>query len=435
MSVIAFEILLILLLIIANGIFAMSEMAIVSARKARLQQLANAGDESARAALELANNPDRFLSTVQIGITLVGILAGAFGGATIAEQIGAAINRVPVLAPYGEAIGILIVVLVITFLSVIVGELVPKRFALNKPERIAAFVARPMNFISRLATPFVSLFSFSTNLVFRILRLQPSTEPPVTEEEIKVLIEQGTQAGIFEETEQDLVARVFRLGDRRVAALMTPRPDIFWLDINSSPEEILHRITSSHFSRFPICRDVVDNVVGVVKAKEYLAGRLNDSDVSLENFIKQPLYVPETTTALRVLEMFKSTNSHLALVVDEYGALQGLVTTNDFLEAIAGEAAQMNMGDAPDIVQRDDGSWLVDASIPIDEFEEFFALKPFNDGDYQTLAGLILAAAGHIPAIAEVIEIKNLRFEIMDMDGRRIDKALVTYAESERQKE
>lgn len=430
MQVIAFEVLLILLLIFANGIFAMSEMAIVSARKIRLQQLAEKGDTTARTALELANNPDRLLSTVQIGITLIGILAGAFGGATIAEQIALQINQISALSGYGEAIGLIIVVTAITYLSLVIGELVPKRLALSNAERIAVLIARPMRFLSRLATPFVALLSFSTNVVFKILRLRPSDEPPVTEEEIKILIEQGTQAGVFEETEQNLVGRVFRLGDRRVSALMTPRPDIFWLDINAPEAETLQKIAACQYSRFPVCRGAIDNVVGTLKAKEYLAAKLSDATVSLDAFIRDPLFVPETSSAFQVLEMFKTARTHLALVIDEYGTIEGLVTTNDFLEAIAGEAAQINAEESL-IVRRDDGSYLVDAALPVDEFRDFFTVELDADGDYQTLAGLILARLRHFPSVAESFEINDLRLEIVDMDGRRIDKVLVSRFEIE----
>ena len=432
MNVIIFEVLLILLLIFANGIFAMSEMAIVSARKIRLQQFADNGDETARVALELANTPDRLLSTVQIGITLIGILAGAFGGATIAEQIALQINQIAVLNGYGEAIGLMIVVTAITYLSLVIGELVPKRLALNNPERIAVLIARPMRFLSWLATPFVALLGFSTNAVFKVLRLRPSIDPPVTEEEIKILIEQGTQAGVFEETEQDLVGRVFRLGDRRISALMTPRPDIFWLDINAPEAETLQKIAACEYSRFPVCRNTIDNIVGTLKAKEYLAAKLGDSNVSLDTFIREPLFVPETSSAFQVLEMFKTARTHLALIIDEYGTIEGLVTTNDFLEAIAGEAAQMNAEDSL-IVRRDDGSYLIDAALPIDEFKDFFAVEMDEDGDYQTLAGLILAKLRHFPSVAESFELNDLRLEIVDMDGRRIDKVLVSRFEKEKE--
>ena len=427
MSVIAFEILLIILLVFANGIFAMSEMAIVSARKARLQQLANAGDAKARAALELANSPDRFLSTVQIGITLVGILAGAFGGATIAEQIDAYIGEIfPTLDPYGETIGLVVVVLSITYLSLVFGELVPKRFALNRPERIASVVAQPMNLLSRLAAPFVSLLSFSSNVIFKIFGVKASTEPPVTEEEIKVLIEQGTQAGVFEETEQDLVKSVFRLADRRVGALMTPRRDIDWIDANAPPSEIRRLMSKSLYSRFPVCEGAVDNVIGVVKAKDYLV--LPDETASLQSVLKQPLFVPETTTALQTLESFKDAHTHIGLIIDEHGAVEGLVTTNDILEAIVGDIA-LPAGQAESFaVQREDGSWLLDGALPIDEFKEIFSVAKLpdeNKSGYHTLAGFIFMFLGRIPTTADYFEWNGLRFEIMDMDGNRIDKVLV----------
>jgi putative hemolysin len=426
MSIIVFEVLLIILLVFANGIFAMSEMAIVSARKARLQQLANDGDAKAQAALELANSPDRFLSTVQIGITLVGILAGAFGGATIAEQIALRVGVVPALAPYGEAIGLGIVVLSITYLSLIFGELVPKRLALNNPERIASIVAKPMNLLSKIASPFVSLLSFSSSVIFKMLGVKTSNEPPITEEEIKVLIEQGTQAGVFEETEQDLVESVFRLADRRVGALMTPRRDVIWIDVNAQPSEIRRQMSESHYSRFPICQGAVDNVIGVVKAKDYLA--LSGETASLQSVLKQPLFVPETTTALQTLESFKSSHTHIALIIDEHGAVEGLVTTNDILEAIVGDIA-LPAGQAESYaVQREDGSWLLDGALPIDEFKEIFSvarLPDENKSGYHTLAGFILMFLGRIPTTADHFEWNNLRFEVMDMDGNRIDKVLV----------
>lgn len=426
MSVIAFEILLIILLIFANGVFAMSEMAIVSARKARLHQLAKAGDAKAQSALELAEAPDRFLSTVQIGITLVGILAGAFGGATIAEQIGAYISAQPGLAPYGEAIGLGIVVLAITYLSLVFGELVPKRLALNNPERIAAFMAQPMNLLSKLSAPFVRLLSFSSSLILRIFGFKPSNEPPVTEEEIKVLIEQGTQAGVFEETEQNLVESVFRLGDRRVGALMTPRREIVWIDRRASRAEIRRKMAESHYSRFPVCNGAIDNVIGVIKAKDYLA--LPEETASLQLVLKQPLFVPETVTALHTLELFKRSHTHIALIVDEHGAVEGLVTTNDVLEAIIGDIAlPANQSDLY-ALQREDGSWLLDGALPIDEFKEIFSISRLTGeekGAYQTLAGFILMHLGRIPAAADYFEWNGLHFEIMDMDGNRIDKVLV----------
>jgi len=432
MSAVSFEILFIVLLLVANGVFAMSEMAIVSARKARLQRLAEEGDARARAALELANAPDRFLSTIQIGITMVGILAGAFGGATIAEQLGVRVSRVPALAPYGEAIGLAVVVLVITYLSLVIGELVPKRLALNHPERIARLMARPMRWLSRAASPVVSLLSVSTSAILRVLRMKASTEPPVTEEEIKVLIEQGTQAGVFEEAEQEMIESVFKLTDRSVDALMTPRPDIIWLDIDDAPEVLQRKIAESRYSRFPVSQGRIDNLLGVVKAKDLLETCLCGRTIDLRAALKQPLFVPESTSAMQVLEMFKAASTHLALVIDEYGAIEGLVTTNDILEAIVGDIAPQGTQGDEEAVRREDGSWLLDGGLSVDEFKEIFRVGklPCEDrGAYHTLAGFILFQMGHVPHVADHFEWRGLRFEVMDMDGKRIDKVLVMATE------
>jgi putative hemolysin len=428
MAEITFEILFIVLLLVGNGVFAMSELAIVSARKVRLRQMCESGDSRACAALDLAISPDRFLSTIQIGITLVGILAGAFGGATIAEQLGQQISRVPSLAPYGEAIGVGIVVLGITYFSLIIGELVPKRFALNHPEQIAKLVARPMKLLSRIMSPIVSLLSVSTSAVLTLLRMKQPTEPPVTEDEIRILIEQGTQAGVFEEAEQEMVQQVFKLADRRVVSLMTPRLDIVWLDVRASREELRKTIAESHFSRFPVCRDSFDEILGVVKAKDMLALCLGDEEMNLTSVMKSPLFVPESRSALEVLEVFKSSATHLALIVNEYGSIEGLVTTNDILEAIVGDIAPANPQFESYATQREDGSWLLDGALPIDEFKEIFDVRllPSEErADYQTLAGFILFYLGRVPQAADHFQWNGLRFEIMDMDGKRIDKVLV----------
>lgn len=429
MSVIILEIAFILTLLLANGIFAMSELAIVSARKVRLQRMAKSGDANAQAALVLAESPERFLSTIQIGITLVGILAGALGGATIAEQLGAQIATVPTLARYGEAIGIAIVVLVITYLSLIIGELVPKRLALSHPERIAILVAGPMRKLSAVASPLVSILSVSTSAVLSLLRLKASTEPPVTEEEVKVLIEQGTQAGVFEEAEQEMIESVFKLTDRSVEALMTPRPNIVWLDINN-PEDVRLKVAQSHYSRFPVCRGSLDNPLGVVKAKDFLSHCLAGEPLDLQSILKQPLFIPESTTAMKALKMFKTARTHLALIVDEYGAVEGLVTTNDVLEAIVGDIGPVQRRIERGAVRRQDGSWLLDGALPVDEVKEILSLErlPGEERDsYCTLAGFVLYCFGHIPHEGEHFEWQGVRFEVVDMDGKRIDKVLAKH--------
>ncbi len=432
MSSITLEILLLFLLIVANGIFSMSEMAIISSRKVRLQNMANQGNKKARVALELAEAPNRFLSTVQVGITLIGILAGAFGGATISEKLAENLNQIPLLAPYSQGLSFGIVVMAITYLSLIVGELVPKRLALNNPEAIAATVAMPMRAIAAFASPIVHLLSASTDLVLRILGIGPSTEPQVTEEEIKVLIEQGTEAGMFEEAEQDMVERVFRLGDRPVSALMTPRPDIVWLDLEDTTEENRKKMMDSANSRFPVCQGGLDNVLGIMPVTDLLARSLSGEALDLTVSLRQPVFVPESTRGLKVLELFKQTGTHMALVVDEYGVIQGLVTLNDILVEIVGDVPSADELEDPQAVQREDGSWLLDGMLPVDEFFKIFAVNDSQGehrGSYQTLGGFVITHLGRIPNAADHFEWDGMRFEVMDMDGNRVDKVLVVPAQ------
>jgi len=428
MSSITFEILIILVLIIANGVFSMSEMAIVSARKVRLQQLANQGDAKARVALKLAESPNNFLSTIQVGISLIGILTGAFGGATIANRLAVYVRLVPLLAPYSEPLSFGIVVLIITYLSLIIGELVPKRLALNNPEGIAAFVAIPMRALSAIASPMVHLLSASTDMVLRLLGVTQSTEPQVTEEEIKILIEQGTEAVTFEEAEQDMVERVFRLGDRPVSYLMTPRPDIVWLDLDDSAEENRQKMVESAYSRYPVCQGGLDNVLGVIPVTDLLARSFRGEQLDLTVGLRQPVFVPESTRGLKVLELFKQTVTHMALVVDEYGVIQGLVTLNDIMSEIVGDVPSTDGQDQPQAVQREDGSWLLDGMLPVEEFLELFAMEEWESeerGSYQTLGGFVITHLGRIPAAADHFEWEGMRIEVMDMDGNRVDKVLV----------
>ncbi|MEH2349996.1 MAG: hemolysin family protein [Nostoc sp.] len=428
MSPITFEILIILVLIIANGVFSMSEMAIVSARKVRLQQLANQGDAKARVALKLAESPNHFLSTVQVGISLIGILTGAFGGATIASRLAVYVKLVPLLAPYSEPLSFGIVVLLITYFSLIVGELVPKRLALNNPEKIASIVAIPMQALAAIASPVVFLLSASTDLILRVLGITASTEPQVTEEEIKILIEQGTEAGTFEEAEQDMVERVFRLGDRPVSYLMTPRPDIVWLDLDDSPEENRQKMVDSAYSRYPVCQAGLDNVLGVIPVTDLLARSFRGEPLDLTVGLRQPVFVPESTRGLKVLELFKQTITHMALVVDEYGVIQGLVTLNDIMSEIVGDVPSTDGQDQPQAVQREDGSWLLDGMLPVEEFLELFGMEEWESeerGSYQTLGGFVITHLGRIPAAADHFEWQSMRIEVMDMDGNRVDKVLV----------
>jgi len=415
----AIEIPIVLLLILINGAFALAEIAIVSSRKARLQQRANEGDLRSARALELANDPNRFLSTVQVGITLVSVLASVFGGATVATSLGALLERIPALEPYAHAIAVTTVVILITFFTLILGELVPKRLALQDPEKVAAAVSGPMRFVSKLFSPAVRLLGGSTDLVLRMLRVQPSLEPPVTEDEIHVLLDQGTQAGIFEVAEQDMVKGIFSLNDQRVYSLMTPRPDIVWLETSIPHDEARRKISASPFSRFPVCQEELDHVLGVLKARDWL---LAGEDAPLTDFLQPAAFIPETAFASQALEIFKEGNAALMLVVDEFGSVQGLLTIQDVLEEIVGDLET----DTPQVTQRQDGSWLLDGMLPIDDFKEIFNLRSMPEEDnYETLGGFAMTRLRRIPSPGDIFEWSGLRFEVMDMDGKRVDKIMV----------
>lgn len=423
MSDIRTNIVIVAFLIVFNGILAMSEAALISARRARLQHQSEAGDRRAGTALRLLENPNLFLSVIQIGITLIDVLIGAIGGEALGEFLAIPLRGFAPLAPYSEVIGLVIGVLVITYFSIILGELVPKRLALRNSEGIAAWVAAPMLFLARLLTPIVRFLSFSTEIALRTIGLRPSKEPPVTEEEIRVLIAQGTQAGVFEEAEQDMVSGVFRLGDRRVYSLMTPRPEIVWLDIKDAPEEILRKIAASPYSRFPVCQGGLDNVLGIVRARDLLVPSQSGEEPRLKDCLQPALFIPETTFASRALEIFKEQGREIVLVIDEYGGVQGLLTLHDVLTEIVGE---IETGE-PQATQRPDGSWLLDGMLDVSEFKSLFNIEALpEEDDFETLGGFVMTTLKRIPKTADRFEWKGLRFEVVDMDGRRVDKVLVT---------
>ena len=429
MSDIWVEISIIIVLLLFNGIFAMSEIAVVSARKARLQQLANEGSSKAQIALELANAPGSFLSAIQIGITLIGIMAGAYGGATIATQFSFYLEKIPLLAPHRETISLAVVVIGITYFSLIIGELVPKRIGLNNPEKIAMMVAKPMRTLSMMTMPVVHLLNISTNAVFSILRIKPSEEPPVTEEEVKILMDQGARSGVFEEMEQDMVESVFRLADRKVSAIMTARPDVVSLDLDDPSEVNWAKITESGHSNFPVYRNTSDNVVGIASVKTLWAKMLTGQPVDLKQSLSQPLFVPENMPALKLLKRLKKSGKHVALVIDEYGTVQGIATPHDIFKSIVGDLASAHPLDQSYAVQREDGSWLLDGMIPIDEFKELFHISHIPNEEenlFNTLGGFVMMRLGRIPAVADHFEWAGLRLEVMDMDERRVDKVLVT---------
>jgi putative hemolysin len=422
-----FDLIVVLVLTIANGIFSMSEMAVVSAKKVRLQEMAERGNIKAKAALALANSPNRFLSTVQVGITLITILTGVLGGATLAEPVAKAIAQIPQLATSSGAIASTLVVIFITYLSLIVGELVPKRLALNNPEKIALAIAIPMRLMERLTAPVVFLLSLSTDLLLKLMGgTVASNEPQITEEEIKVLMRQGAAEGTFDAAEQDMIERVFSLGDEPVSALITPRLDIVWLDLNDPLDVNRQKMTDSRHSRYPVCQESLDNVLGIIHVKDLLAQPNQAFD--LTSVLRQPLFLAESTHALKVLELLKKTGNQLALVVNEYGVTQGLVTLNDVVEVIIGDIPFEDEEQEQEAIQREDGSWLMDGRLSIDEFKELLNIEelPGEERDnYQTLGGFVITQLGHIPKSSAHFVWDGFRLEVVDMDGNRVDKVLV----------
>jgi putative hemolysin len=423
---IALELLVILALVIANGVFAMSEIALVTARRARLQQKARRSKRAA-SALRLIANPDRLLSTVQVGITLIGVFAGAFGGATLAAQIDLRLEQIPGLAPYSEVLGVGIVVLGITYLSLVFGELVPKKIALNAPERIASIVAPLMNFTARLAAPAVWLLTKSTRGVIRILRIKESVEPPVTEEELKMMLRVGTQAGIIARVEREIVERVFRLGDRPVTAVMTPRVDMEWLDSRRPLEELRAQVQDSHHDWFPVAAERVDAVTGIVRGKHLWSDEIRTS-ADLSRIMRQPVIVAETVGTFTLLQRFRDEGVHIAFVADEFGGIEGLVTPTDLLEGLVGELPEKDDLEEPMIVRRADGSWSVDATTDLDEVKLVAGIDfiPGQKISYQTIGGYVVEHLSGKPKIGDVFDSGPLRFEVLDTDGRRVDRILVT---------
>lgn len=425
-----FELLIVLVLIAFNAFFAMSEMSVVTARKARLRQMAQ-GSLNARKALDLAEHPERFLSTVQVGITLIGVLTGVFGGEGIGRAIGGWVRgAVPVVAPYADRIGLALAVGLITYLTIVLGELLPKRLALLAPERLASFVALPMHGVSKIATPVVWLLSVSTQGLLRLFRVDVSARSGVSEEEIRLLVSESHEQGVIDADERKMVNRVLSLGDRTAESLMTPRTRITWLDAAASYEENLAVMRASPFSRFPVYRGSDQDVLGILEAKSLLS-ELGQAGESIELFttLRDTLFVSESTHALKLLEIFRTEQQSLALVVDEYGDVTGLITVNDVLGAVIGRTlANESEERQPPIVQRDDGSWLIDGALPIDELRELVGegrLPDEDEHDFHTAAGMFITHFGRIPQTGESFEWSRWRIEVVDLDGPRVDKLLL----------
>ena len=421
------EILIILGLIVINGIFSMAEIALVSARKSKLESQANKGDEKAKAALELANHPDVFLSTVQVGITLIGILTGIFSGEKLKMPILNFLNRFEWLQNYSNGVATTIIVIIITYFTLVLGELVPKRIGLAKPEQIAKNFATPMSWLSKIAFPFIWLLTNSTHVIVKLFNLKVN-DNQVTEEEIKAMISEGSEHGAIDEEEKDIIERIFHLGDRNITSLMTHRTDIEWFDIKDSVQTVKDKFDKIPYSTYPVCDKIVDEIKGIIYIKDLLKA---PADKKLSDFIKPALFVPENNNPYQLLEKIKQTKIHSCFIVNEYGTLEGMITLNDILEAIVGDMPQTGQEEYG-IVERNDGSFLVDAQIPFYDFlSKFEKTEWMNEGEHEfdTLAGFVLHELERIPTTGETFEWKGFQFEIIDMDGQRIDKLLIKISE------
>jgi len=422
------EILIILFLILLNGFFAVSEMALVSAKRARLQAAAEQGRSGAKSALALIEDPTSFLSAIQIGITLIGILTGVFSGRALADRLSGAFLALGVSADYAEEVGFGAVVLIVTYVSLIIGELVPKRIALLHAESLAIFVAPVMRLFARAMAPFVWLLRTSVNAVLRILPLSSAPQAAVTEDDVRALIAEGTSAGVFLASERRLVEGVLALADRKVGSIMIPRQDVIWLDIEDPIERLWEQAKSSGHARFLVAREKLENLLGMVTLAT-LSEAVHSGRLDSEKDLEPPLHVPDSISVLQLLDQFQKSSTHLAVVTDEYGEIEGITTPIDILKAIAGELPELGSRERPEALLREDGSWLVDGHLPIEELQRRLNRRDMVGRDYHTVAGFVLARLGRIPRAGDTLTWRDLRVEIMDMDGVRIDKILLRRAE------
>jgi putative hemolysin len=428
MNSVLIELTIILALLIANGVFSMAEIAVVASRKAKLRQLADGGDTGARLALQLAESPNVFLATVQIGITLVGVLAAAFSGASLAEKLAMPLTEIAWLAPYADKVAFGLVVLVLTYFTLVIGELVPKRIGLSNPEGVAGALASPMHLLSRLGAPIVSILGHSTDVLLALFRIKPESEIKVTEEEVRLLVKEGMSAGIFHAHEPAMIASVMAFDRMPVRDLMTPRAKIIWINANDSHDTIWHRIVVSAHTTFPVYEDRRDNVLGMVTVKAIYANLAAGAPVNVRNLMTPALVVPASLPVSSLLEKFKTTGKHLALITDEFGGIAGLVSLHDIMEAIVGELPTPGDRLKPKAVQREDGSWLVDGMLDVDAFEQAvkeFPLPPAAERDYQTFAGFLFKHLDHVPMEGETFRLHGYLVEILDLDGHRVDKVLL----------
>jgi putative hemolysin len=422
------EILFLLALIVLNGLFSMSELALATARRSRLARLAEGGDKSSAIAIELGDEPTRYLSTVQIGITSVGILSGIVGQAAFATPLAAWLQALGLDSELSFIAATGLVVIIITYVSIVIGELVPKRLAQFHPEAIARTVARPIHLLSRVTRPFVLLLSLSTDTLLRLMGKRQQPAPVVTEEEIRALLDEGSAAGVIEREEHEMVRNVFRLDERLIGSLMIPRADVVYLDLESPLDDNLRLVVESRHSRFPVCRGGLDEVLGIVSSKQLLNLTVKGEPIDLPRLVQGEVFVPESLTGMELLGHFRSTGTQMALVVDEYGEMQGLVTLQDVLESVIGEFTPPSQEEAW-AVMREDGSWLLDGLIPIPELKDRLSLTVVPEeerGRYHTLSGMVMWLLGRLPQTGDVVTWKNWRLEVVDLDGKRIDKVLAS---------
>ncbi|KAB7665402.1 hemolysin family protein [Bacillus sp. B1-b2] len=436
MDSIGVSIVIVLILIIANGIFAMTEIAIVTSKKNRLEKLKGEGNTQAGFALKLAEDPNQLLSTIQIGITLIGVITGAFGGATIASQLSVYVAKIDVLATFSYQLSFVIVVGISTYLSLIIGELVPKRIGMGNPEKVACMIAKPMYYFSKIGKPLIWFLSKSTEVVLKLLRIKPAQEPDVTEEEITQLIEQGVYSGVVQAIEQDLVEQIFYLGDKTLGDILTPRTQLVWIDLEDSFEDNIQLMMNSPYSKFPVGKGSLDEFKGVIHTKDVLSKMVSKGEFRLEECIEKTLVLLETSKVYQALESLKASGRHEAIIIDEYGGIEGLVTLHDIMENIVGDMPESNEEAERQITQREENSWLVDGLVSIEDFMEYFDLdmniiERGSKRRFHTVGGLITNHLGYIPKASEYMELEHLKLEVVDMDHFRVDKIMVTRLKEE----
>ncbi|MCX6249264.1 MAG: hemolysin family protein [Bacteroidetes bacterium] len=416
-------------LFLLNGLFAMFELAVVTSRKTHLEEKANSGSKGAAYVLDLQNNPEKFISSVQIGISIIGIITGAVSGLTIGKDLSPVLERIGFLPPTATAGSLFIIVGLITYFSLVFGEILPKTIALSNPEKIAVYLSPAIRSFSFITYPIIKVLSFSTHLISRIFNLTTSVKPPVTEEELKILIRQGSEHGVIDKKESDIIKEVFRFGDKTAYSLMTPSMDILFFDLRATQQEIIDAIFHTSFSRFPVCDKTIDNVIGIITIKDVLYAVNVKKSFDLMEMISTPLYIPETMPAIKVLELFREKKVHIGIVVNEFGATEGLITLHDISENILGDLPAMLDNTQPEVFRREDGSFLVDGSIKIEDLQDLLNSKilgsEFESENISTLGGLAMAILNRVPSVGDIFTIINYHFEIVDMDGNRVDKVMI----------